>query len=205
MVSKGGDRREKALKEREAQIKKYTKPLDKDGRASVNSLLTVIRSSVRKAWMRHPTKISLLHKHKEYVGDVFESERPKGVTANAKWLYKCEMCNNYFLAKDIEVDHIKGEHSLNSLDDMRRFVQTVLGVSWKDLQVLDKECHEIKTYAERYGMTLDEAKKEKKVIEVMKEKALYQREWLKERGIAPASNEEGRREQVRKSIREGKL
>lgn len=194
------NKRSKALKEKEAQIKKLTKTLDKDGRASINSMLSVIRSSVRKAWMRHPTKLSLLHKHKVYVDDVADKDKPEGITANAKWLYQCEECLKYFLARDIEVDHKSGEHSMDSLDDMKAFTQSLLDVSWNDLQILDKECHLTKTYAERYNMSFEEAKKEKGVIEVMKKKAPQQRAWLKDRGVTPANNADGRREQIREII-----
>lgn len=63
--------------------------------------------------------------------------------------YKCAMCGNIFVAKDVEVDHV-----LPVVDPVVGFV------SWdefikrlycpkENLQVLDKECHKLKTASER--------------------------------------------------------
>lgn len=197
------DRREQALREKEALFKKHSKNLDEHGRASVASMLSVVRSAVRKAWMRHPTKISLMAKERVYIGDVPLEDRPEGLRANTKWLYNCAKCEKYYLQKDIEVDHIKGEHPLRDLQALPNFTESVLGVSWDDLQILCKPCHLTKTYAERYDMTFEEALSERGVIEVMNLKAKGQREWLQKRGVSPASNAEGRRVQVRDIIKGG--
>lgn len=67
--------------------------------------------------------------------------------------YKCAMCGNIFVAKDVEVDHVTP------------IVDPVVGfVSWdefikrlycpkENLQVLDKKCHKIKTTSERVKRT----------------------------------------------------
>ena len=193
-------KREQALKEKEELFLKHSKNLDEEGRASESSMLSVVRGAVRKAWMRHPTKLSFLARERVYVGDVPESCRPSGLRANSKWLYLCNICDNYFLLKDIEVDHIKGEHTLKDLESLPKFTSSVLGISWNDLQILCKDCHQVKTYAERYDMSFQEALLEKEVISVMNLKASGQRSWLKKRGITPASNAEKRREQVREVV-----
>ncbi|WEY17900.1 hypothetical protein OJIADAOI_00129 [Pseudomonas phage SPA05] len=64
-----------------------------------------------------------------------------------------------------------------------------------DLAVLCKPCHEIKTYAERYGLTLEEADIVKQAIAIQKQKG-YDKVFLQEAGIKPASNAKLRKEQI---------
>ena len=165
------------------------KPREKD-------IVAVVRSAVRKAWMRAPTKLSLLMKSAVHVSDVPPQLRPKRLTANSKWLYKCELEGTYHIASDIEVDHKVGEHSLKCYDDMVSFTKGILDVSWDDLSVVSKEAHAIKTYSERYGVSYEEAKALKDVIAVTKLTAVKQKKWLTDRGVKPASNQEGRTKQI---------
>jgi hypothetical protein len=62
-----------------------------------------------------------------------------------KWLWLCVCCKDKFKLPDVQTDH--------KLDDM---------------QILCKNCHEIKTYAERSGISFDEATIEKAIILWMK-------------------------------------
>lgn len=194
--------REVNVSKKQAQLKKFLSVVDKEtGHPTEKSVLSVIRSAVRKAWMRSATKLSLLAQKAVYVDDVPPEERPSKLSKNTKWLYKCEMCGEYSIASNIEVDHKSGEHSLLSYDDMAMFTRSLLDVGWDDLSVLDKECHAIKTYSERYGISLEDAITEKGVIEVINLPATKQKEWLKERGVTPASNVDGRRQQVREVLK----
>lgn len=63
--------------------------------------------------------------------------------------YKCAMCGNLFVAKDVEVDHV-----LPVVDPVAGFVSwdefiKRLYCSKENLQVLDKKCHALKTTSER--------------------------------------------------------
>lgn len=179
------------LKKRQDKLDSYLKVLDEDGRAREKALLGEVRSAVRKAWMFHPTKMSLLYKNT--VPDTDTKSR-------TKWLFPCNICGGLFKGADVQVDHIKGEHSLLCYEDIPHFAKSVLGVSWADLQILCKEDHEIKTYAERWGLTFEQARGEKEVIAVAKLTAPRQRKWLTARKIKPASNKDGRVVQIREYL-----
>ncbi|TXN26545.1 hypothetical protein, partial [Lacisediminihabitans profunda] len=94
-----------------------------------------------------------------------------------------------------EIDHKTGEFSLTRVEDIQAFVEGVVFVRIGDLAVLCKPCHEIKTYAERYGLTLEEAGIVKQAIAIQKQKG-YDKAFLQEVGIKPASNAELRKEQI---------
>lgn len=77
--------------------------------------------------------------------------------------YVCNMCNDYFKSSEVAVDHILPAGSLKSQSDLHSFLLRLF-CNKEGLQVLCDECHDRKTYAERYGMTLEDAELSKKVI-----------------------------------------
>lgn len=97
----------------------------------------------------------------------------------------------------IEINHKTEAGTLTSKSDLGRFASNLLYVSFKDLESLCKKCHSIVTYSQRYGVSEEEAEVEKKAIQVMKED---EKQWLKERGVEPASNAKLRRAQVREVL-----
>jgi len=175
------------LDKRKKSLDGFLKKLDKDGRASEKQLLSDLRSAIKAIWMRHPTKLSLLYKNTVVDDD------PKSRT---KWLFPCNICKGLFKGADIQCDHKIGENSLLSFSDIEVFAKSILGVSWDDLQLLCVECHSYKTYSERYGVSFEQAKALKDVIAVTKLTAAKQKKWLSERGVKPASNQNGRTKQI---------
>ena len=191
------------IKKKQQQLDKQLKLVcNETGKPREKDIVAVVRSAVRKSWLRAPTKLSLLMKSAVHVSDVPAQLRPKRLTANSKWLYKCELEGTYHIASDIEVDHKVGEHSLKSYEDMVSFTKGILDVSWDDLSVVSKEAHAIKTYSERYGVTYEEAKALKPVIAVTKTTAAKQKKWLSDRGVKPASNQNGRTKQITEILKE---
>lgn len=117
--------------------------------------LSVVRSAIRKAWMRHPVK--LLKLELATTGDYDDSNR-------RTWKRQCEQCKQWFKNDDVQVDHIIGEHKMTTFDDIPNFARSILDVTLDDLQLLCKPCHDIKGYAEGQGITFEEARFEKRVI-----------------------------------------
>ncbi|AUR84844.1 C2H2-type zinc finger protein [Vibrio phage 1.063.O._10N.261.45.C7] len=181
------------IKKRQEKLDKILKGLNEDGSMSESKLCTQLRSSVRQVWMRHPVKISYIMKM---------SYPDMNPSTRTKWLIDCEQCKGTFKTSDIQCDHIKGEHSLKTLEDVVPFATSILGVSHDDLQILCVPCHEAITYAERYGMSLEDAFKEKEVISKLKQSVAKQKAELKKGGFKPAetSNEEKRRNCYRKLL-----
>ena len=125
------------------------------GRLSDKQMCSILRSSVRKTWMMSPVRLLKLELAR--IPDMDPSTR-------TKWQCECENCNNLFKMNEVETDHKKGEHQLLTLADIEKFARSILDVTLDDLQIFCKPCHEIKTYAERYDMTFDQARVEKNII-----------------------------------------
>ncbi len=174
------------IAKRKKKLGTWLKGLNEDGSMSEKKLCTLLRSSVRQVWLRHPVKLSYLY------SKTYPDTNP---ITRTKWLIDCEMCGCSFKTSDVQVDHIVGEHSLLSLDDVVPFATSILGVSHDDLQILCVPCHEAETYANRYGMTLEEAFAEKSVIAKLKQTVTKQKAELKKAGYKPKdiSNADKRR------------
>ncbi len=125
-------------------------------RLTDKKMCSILRSSVRKTWMMSPVRLLKLELARQ--PDMNPSTR-------TKWLCECEHCHGMFKMTDVEVDHIKGEHSLKTLSDVEHFARSILDVSITDLQVMCKPCHAIKGYAERFHMSFEDAAIEKAAIE----------------------------------------
>ncbi len=182
------------LSKREKKRKDLWKHLNEDGSMDEKKLCTQIRSAIRQVWMKHPSKLALLYD--KTIPDMDDSTR-------TKWLIECECCHKKFKLGDVEVNHKRGENSLKTLDDILPFAMSILGISHEDLEVLCKPCHSAFTYSERYGVTLEEAFKEKEVIAKLKQTVAKQKSELKKAGFSTSetSNADKRRECYRELLK----
>lgn len=162
--------------------------------ATESAYLSFVRGGIRRyLWSKNPIKLE------------FEKERKfKIPNPNPKTVQRfptviggqCEHCKGLFKQTDMEVDHKRGEHSLRSMDDLQRFVEGIVCVRKEDLAWLCKPCHAVKTYAERMGISLEEATSVKKAIEYEKKGVKKVVDFISKSGIMAASTKDKRRIQL---------
>jgi|TARA_A100001391_G_scaffold33224_1_gene17963 hypothetical protein len=181
------------IEKRKKKLEQFEKGLDEYGKMSEKKLCSQIRSAIRQVWMKHDTKLAKIYKQTK--PDMDDSTR-------TKWLIECECCGKDTKLSDIECDHKLGEHSLKTLEDVLPFAESILRVEYKDLQLVCTDCHSTITYAERYGMSFEDAKKEKGVIAKLKQSVTKQKQELKKAGFKDKdiSNADKRREAYRKLL-----
>ena len=185
------------IKKRQDKLDKLLRGLEEDGSMSEKKLCTQLRSAVRQVWAVHDVKVSYL---------MSKSYADMDMKTRTKWLVDCEMCGESFKCNDVAIDHIKGEHSLKTFEDLVHFATSILGVSHKDLKICCHPCHDAKTYAERWGMSLEEAFAEKDVIAKINQKVPVQKKELTEAGFKPKdiSNNDKRRDCYRQLLKDRK-
>ena len=140
------------------------------------AFMNYIRGGIRKAlWQRHPVKIEFIQENrfKAPLGKPTKSN-PEGLV----WACECALCGETVRQSECEVDHVGGNHSLKDVEDLRNFIEAIVFVNKKDLQMVDKECHRIKSYAERMGISFGEARLEKEVIAFGKKSVQEQKDIL---------------------------
>jgi hypothetical protein len=139
---------------------------------------TWIRGQMRRAWSRHPVKIAYMQGHRgRYPIGKETKSNPEGMV----WGCKCEICSWVKSQSECEVDHIQSAGSFRNWDEFSPWMQGLMLINFDDLQVVCKECHKIKSYADKWGMSFEEARLEKEVIVFTKLPAAKQVEVL--RGI----------------------
>ena len=148
-----------------------------------------LRGCLRKAWSRNPIKLNLLKSKRRQI----PNPNPKG-KKDTVWGFDCEMCNGTFPMNQGEVDHIVGAGSLKAVEDIQGFVERLLFVTEDDLRLICKGCHRAVTYAEKSGMSFDDAVIEKEAIRLGNEG--LDKEWLISHDVVPASTKAKRREQI---------
>lgn len=145
------------------------------------SYLSWIRSNIRKIWKVSPQRNEFLRSkatkfhEKDSKGNLlyFKNNKPKIVKG-----YLCNHCGKECYEKTkisgfrkcYAVDHIVGNHSLTTIDQVSSFLQAMLCVSPDELQILCLDCHDIKTYSERYSCSLEEANLRKNIASLVKNK-----------------------------------
>lgn len=156
------------------------------------SFFSYVRGGLRRGlWEKYPPK--LIFKNETCVAP------PEWYTGKAKSGIECALSGEWVNKSRLEVDHVEGNVSLNDWNDLEPFIRHLLGNL--DYQLVSKEAHKIKSYAERYGMSYEDAVIEKKMIAICKGKGSPECKWLSDRGVAPASNKSRRKDQVRQLLK----
>lgn len=179
---------------------------------SEREFLTWIRSSTRQAWANSPMKRHMEEKGKYQI----ENTNPKSMKRFPKvWKRKCAICGEENSPINMELDHIVGENSLRKPEDISNFIFSTLGVFPSELQwlcidkfkIVNKKkvlirhgCHELKTYAERYKISFEEAVIHKQAIDIIKTK--QDKTFFIDRELDVPSNVEKRKEKIIKILLE---
>lgn len=148
---------------------------------------TWLRGCFRQAvWNKSPCKITFKNANC--------SPPPEGYTGRAKSGKHCALSGVWEGKSKLEVDHIEGNKSLRSEQDILEFVKHLIPHP-DSMQLVTKEAHKIKSYAEKQGMSYERACAEKQAIALQKSK--QDSDWLVDNGVSPVGkNAKLRREQI---------
>lgn len=117
-----------------------------------------LRSSLRKISQRHPP----LYEAKADAKRPYTGDNPR-----QRVCYECAKCKALVSNNDCAVDHIEDAGSLKGWEDLEGFAKRLF-CGKEGLQLLCHDCHAIKTYMVRHGVSEEEAVIEKEVINILK-------------------------------------
>ena len=156
----------------------------KDEKAYLNWL----RGSIRRIWSRHPVKIAYKQQRRY--------KAPIGLKGKEVWCSDCEMCGKQ--SRTCEVDHLEGGYGFKDWQTFTEWARMILWVTFDDIRELCEECHADVTLSQKLGISLTDAKVEKKVIAITKQSAKLIDTFLAENGVTGcAKNPTARRNAVR--------
>ena len=149
-----------------------------------SAFMSWLRGGIRRSlWSRSPIKLEFIKKNRKMIENPKKGSRCKPQV----WGGECAICKKDFPQNKLEVDHKIGNHSLKNISDIEGFIMSIVLVEDDDLQMLCDDCHKIKTHAEKYGLSFEEAIKEKKLIAYGKLKTDEQIKILESHG-KPSTN-----------------
>ena len=152
-----------------------------------SAYMSWIRGGIRRSlWNRHPVKLEFIKLNRVKI----PNPNPRGKVAEV-WGGVCVLTGETHVIANLEVDHRIGNHSLQTLKDIEPFVKGIVDITLEDLQFVSKEAHKIKSYAEKQSISFEEAKIEKEVIEIIKQKK--EKEYLQEHQLPVSSTKSARR------------
>ena len=132
--------------------------------ATESAYMSWLRGGIRRyLWSKNPVKLEFIKQNRVKI----PNPNPKGKVKEV-WGGVCALTGKTYPIGDMEVDHKEGNHSLKTLDDLVPFVKGIVMITLDDLQLVSKEAHKIKSYAEKQGISFEEAKIEKTAIELIK-------------------------------------
>lgn len=134
--------------------------------ATESAYMSWLRGGIRRyLWSKNPVKLEFIKQNRVKI----PNPNPKGKVKEV-WGGVCALTGDTYPIGDMEVDHKTGNHSLKTLDDLVPFIKGIVMITLDDLQLVSKEAHKIKSYAEKQGITFEEARCEKKAIQLVKDK-----------------------------------
>lgn len=155
---------------------------------------TYLRGCLRKAWNTSPVKHNLIKKKRKQIDNPNPNGKKKTVFG-----FTCELCHTDFVLSQGQVDHKIAAGSLRRTEDIQGFVERLLYVTEDDLRLICKGCNSCLSYADKEGISFEDALIQKEIISICKAKKDIA--WLKERGITPASNAKKRRQQIEEEMK----
>lgn len=155
-----------------------------------SAFFTWLRGGLRRAiWEKYPPKIKFKTDGCSTPPSTYEGRAKSGAP--------CALTGEWTPKSYLEVDHIKGHVAFTDWDNVLDFVKHLCSNS-ENFQLVNKENHKIKSYAERRGISFDEALIEKKAIAIIKAKK--DKEFFTDRKLKVPSNVTLRRKEIIKIL-----
>lgn len=149
------------------------------GTMNESQYLAWIRSALRSKWLRwQPRNDCLAASRRTY----------KGPNKRQKWEYQCSLCKEWYISKAMEVDHYPHDAgTILTVEDIGPFAGRLF-CEIDNLRAVCKPCHKIHTYAQSEGLTFEEARAAKQVIEITKKPVKQVLAFLASHGYTTASD-----------------
>lgn len=149
-----------------------------------------LRSASREIWKKHPIRTEYIkQKRKKLPVGKKTKANPEGIV----WACNCEICGK--VTRNPQTDHIESCGSTGSIQEWLVWLEKLLILGFEDIQLLCKDCHDVKSYQDRTGLDYNAAKLRKKEIAFEKSDSKTQTEILLAAGIQPAKTKKARLEQ----------
>lgn len=159
-----------------------------------------LRGQLRQVWSNYPVRTEWKKDNLVVVTEKLREEL--SLSKQTKKIGRCALCQKWFPASKLECDHIVESGGCSSVEEAEKFLWHCAGQDVDNFQLVCKDCHKIKSYADRMAISFTEAVIHKQVIQICKEKK--DKEFLIKCGHTPEKNAKLRRKQIEDILLGGK-
>lgn len=159
-----------------------------------------LRGAIRRIWADYPLRKEW--KARKLRPITQEEKESKKFHPSTKNIGQCYYCNEWFAGSKLECDHLQPSDGCTNKLNAESFLWYCGGGVGDDWVLTCKPCHKNKTHSERRGISLADAIYEKIAIDLKNKK--LDTEWLKSKGVKPASNQAKRRIQIIEILKQEK-
>jgi hypothetical protein len=126
-----------------------------------------IRGVLRKGWKVHPIKIEFINRFRKRI------KNPNAKSAKRFpecWGMTCDICKVDTVQADIQIDHRGDSGTFTKFSDAEEYMKHLFLIDYDSIRPLCTACHSVVSHAQNTGMTFEQAKIDKQVITLMKDK-----------------------------------
>lgn len=131
-----------------------------------SALLNYIRGGLRRGlWEKNPVKLKFIKNNRQRI----PNPNPNGRVPDV-WGGECNVCKLLHKQSDLQVDHVREDfNKLSDMNGIQEYIENLALVTVKDLQLVCKPCHGIISHSQRKGISFEDAKIEKQIIDICKD------------------------------------
>lgn len=157
-----------------------------------------VRGVLRKGWKVHPIKIEFINKFRKRIKNPNEKSAKRFPEC---WGMTCDICKVDTVQADIQIDHKGDSGTFTKFSDAEAYMKHLFLIDYESIRPLCTKCHSVVSHSQNTGLSFEDAKIDKEVILMMKDKKKVLA-ILEQHGYTGCTNDEKRRAALVKILKE---
>lgn len=124
-----------------------------------------IRGVLRKGWKVHPIKIEFINRNRKRIKNPNEKSAKRFPEC---WGMTCDICKVDTVQANIQIDHRGDSGTFTKLEDAPAYMAHLFLIDYESIRPLCLACHSVVSHSQNTGMSFEDAKIDKKAIEMMR-------------------------------------
>lgn len=126
-----------------------------------------VRGVLRKGWKVHPIKIEFINKYRKRIKNPNEKSAKRFPEC---WGMTCDICKKDTIQANIQIDHRGDSGTFTKFSDAESYMKHLFLIDYESIRPLCVACHAVVSHAQNTGLSFEDAKMDKEVIAILKNK-----------------------------------
>lgn len=161
------------------------------------AFMNYVRGVLRKGWKTNPLKLDYINRFRKRIKNPNEKSAKRFPEC---WGMTCDICKVDTVQADIQIDHKGDSGAFTKFSDAEAYMKHLFLIDYESIRPLCTSCHSIVSHCQNTGLSFEDAKIDKEVIRLMKDKK--QRDKILTEHGHKCTNDKQRREALTKILKE---